>query len=77
MYTSVLFLWRQNHAIVSALAVRISQPTALTRGDSTLSPLVYSKTSDSGPSKIGTVYNRPLYKGHCSRSQIFTVPIVL
>ena len=29
---------------------------------------VYSKTSDSGPSEIGTVYNRPLYKGHSLRS---------
>ena len=24
----------------------------------------------------GTVYNRPLYKGHCLRFQIFTLPIV-
>ena len=39
--------------------------------------MCYSKTSDSGPSEIGTVYNRPLYKGHCLRSQIFTLPIVL
>ena len=37
----------------------------------------YSKTSDSGSSEIGTVYNRSLYKGHCLRSQIFTLPIVL
>ena len=22
-----------------------------------------------GPSEIGTVYNKPLYKGHCLRSQ--------
>ena len=29
----------------------------------------YSETSDSGPSEIGTLYNRPLYKGHCLRSQ--------
>ena len=36
----------------------------------------YSKTSNSGPSEIGTVYNRPLYKGHCLKSQIFTLPIV-
>ena len=30
---------------------------------------VYSvcRTSDSGPSEIGTQYDRPLYKGHCSR----------
>ena len=35
----------------------------------------YSKTSDSGPSDIGTVYNRPLNKVHCLRSQIFTLPI--
>ena len=35
-----------------------------------------SKTSDSGPSEIETVYNRPLNKGHCLRSQIFTLPIV-
>ena len=26
---------------------------------------VYSKASDSGPSEIGTVYNKPLNKGHC------------
>ena len=31
--------------------------------------IVYSGTSDSGPSKIGTLYNKPLFKGHCSRSQ--------
>ena len=29
----------------------------------------YSGTSDSGPSEIGTLYNKPLYKGHCLRSQ--------
>ena len=29
----------------------------------------YSGTFDSGPSEIGTLYNKPLYKGHCSRSQ--------
>ena len=34
-------------------------------------------TSNSGPSKIGTVYNRPLYKGRCLRSQVVTLPIVL
>ena len=34
-------------------------------------------TSDGGPSEIGIVYNRPLYKGHCLRSQLFTLPIVL
>ena len=32
---------------------------------------IYSGTSDSGPSEIGTQYNRPLYKGHRSRSQKF------
>ena len=37
---------------------------------------IYSKTSDSGPSEIGTVYNRPLYEGHWLRSQIFTLSIV-
>ena len=30
---------------------------------------LYSGTSDSGPSEIGTLYNKPLYKGHCWRSQ--------
>ena len=35
----------------------------------------YSKTSNSGPFEIGTVYNGPLYKGHCLRFQIFTLPI--
>ena len=29
----------------------------------------YSKTSDRGPSEIGTVYNRPLYEGHSRRGQ--------
>ena len=29
----------------------------------------YSETSNSGPSKKGTQYIRPLYKGHCLRSQ--------
>ena len=29
----------------------------------------YSGTSDSGLSEIGTLYNKPLYKGHCLRSQ--------
>ncbi len=38
---------------------------------------IYSKTSDSGPSKIGTQYNRPLNKGRFSRSQIIGLPIVL
>ena len=28
-----------------------------------------SGTSDSGPFEIGTLYNKPLYKGHCLRSQ--------
>ena len=37
----------------------------------------YSKTSDSGLSEMGTVYNRPLYKGYCLRSQIFNLPIIL
>ena len=32
---------------------------------------VNSGTSDSGPSEIGTQYNRPHYKGHRSRSQKF------
>ena len=30
---------------------------------------IYSGASGSGPSEIGTLYNKPLYKGHCSRSQ--------
>ena len=38
---------------------------------------VYSQTSDSGPSEIGTQYNKPLYKGRFSRSQIFGLPMVL
>ena len=29
----------------------------------------YSNPSDSGPSEIGTLYNKPLYKRHCLRSQ--------
>ena len=37
----------------------------------------YSKSSNSGPSKKGTVCDRPLYKGHFLRSQIPTLPIVL
>ncbi len=32
--------------------------------------VIYSKTSDSGPSEIGTQYNKPLNKGRFSRSQI-------
>ena len=36
----------------------------------------YSRTSDSGPSEKGTLYVRPLYKGHCPRSQKITFPIV-
>ena len=43
----------------------------------TIHILWYSKTSDSGPSEIETVCSRPLYKGHCLGSQIFTLPIVL
>ena len=35
----------------------------------------YSQTSDSGPSEIGTQYNKPLYKGRFSRSQIIMVLI--
>ena len=38
--------------------------------------LIYSRTSDSGPSEEGTLYVRPLYKGHCPRSQKITFPIV-
>ena len=56
------------------------QPTLKIGGRASLLQLqcyYYSKTSDSGPSDIGTVYNRPLYKGHCLWSQIFTLPIVL
>ena len=37
----------------------------------------YSQTSDSGPSEIGTQYNKPLYKGRFSRSQIIGLPMVL
>ncbi len=37
----------------------------------------YSKTSDSGPSEIGTQYNKPLNKGLFSRSQIIGLSIVL
>ena len=37
----------------------------------------YSPTSDSGPSEIGTQYNKPLYKGRFSRSQIIGLPMVL
>ena len=33
--------------------------------------IVISQTSNRRTSEIGTVYNRPLYKGHCSRFQIF------
>ena len=39
--------------------------------------MVYSQTSDSGPSEIGTQYNKALYKGHFSRSQIIGLPMVL
>ena len=34
-------------------------------------------TSDSGPSEIETQYNKPLYKGRFSRSQIIGLPMVL
>ena len=40
-------------------------------------PFEYSQTSDSGPSEIGTQYNKPLYKGRFSRSQIIGLPMVL
>ena len=35
---------------------------------------MYSQTSDSGPSEIGTQYNKPLYKGRFSRPQIIGLP---
>ncbi len=38
---------------------------------------IYSKTSDSGPSEIGTQYIKPLNKGRFSRSQIIGLPIVV
>ncbi len=38
---------------------------------------IYSKTSDSGPSEIGTQYNKPLNKGRFSMPQIIGLPIVL
>jgi len=38
---------------------------------------IYNRTSDSGPSEIGTLYNRPLYKRHFSRSQITDFSVVL
>ena len=38
---------------------------------------LYSETSDNGPSEIGTQNNKPLNKGHFSRSQIISLPIVL
>ena len=34
----------------------------------------HSVSDQSGTSEIGTVYNKPLYKRHCSRSQTFTLP---
>ncbi len=37
----------------------------------------YSKTSDSGHSEIGTQYNKPLNKGHSSRPQIISFPVIL
>ena len=34
--------------------------------------MVYSETSNSRPSEIGTQYDRPLYKGRCSRSHNYS-----
>ena len=38
--------------------------------------ILYVKLLISGPSEIGTAYNRPLYKGHCLRSKIFILPVL-
>ena len=37
--------------------------------------MVYSGTSNKGPSEKGTLYVRPLYKGHCSGSKKLPFPI--
>ena len=36
----------------------------------------YSRTSNKGPSEKGTLYVKPLYRGHCLESQILPFPIV-
>ena len=59
---------RSNHGNIVSLYY--SQGTALACP-------VYSETTDSGPSEIGTQYNKPLNKGRFSRSQIIGLPIVL
>ena len=38
---------------------------------------MFNRASDSGPFEKGTLYIRPLYKGHCFRFQNSTFPIVL
>ena len=35
-------------------------------------PAIYSGISDSGSFKKGALYVRPLYKGHCSRSENYS-----
>ena len=37
---------------------------------------LYSRASNSGSTEKGTLFVRPLYKGHCFRSQNVTFPIV-
>ena len=38
----------------------------------------YSGTPDSGPSEIGTQYNRPLYKGHRARNLLpYTCVVII
>ena len=51
-------------------------PAQETRGSVAVPPFIYSGTSHKGPSDERTLYVRPLYKGHCSRSQKLPSPIV-
>ena len=68
----VLRLCVSFNIIVSLIIIMVTLMTKATCN----SPPNYSETSDSGPSEKGTQYERPLYKGHCLRSQKITFPIV-
>ena len=61
----------ENISLNSALLLNEFRVTIRSAIKNHIATVLYSGTTDSGPSEIGTQYNRPLYKGHSSRSQIF------
>ena len=69
--------WRERKPLWSTRNdIFVDWLSALVHGFSKSSLYLHSWTSNKGPSEEGTSYVRPLYRGHCSRSQKLPFPIV-